>query len=463
MAPLWIIAAHELRTRLHSGSHWFLVVVAPALIIYLVGLGTLAIAASVPGALRVDVLDQDQSAASGAFVATLAAGDTALIVCPRAPDPADTCALNLAGRPGAEPMALTPELAGQRLAAEVSAAMLTIPPGFGAALADTAGRAEAPRLVFRPGASPAAAATAFSAVRRAANRVSGPLIAARLSTEFAKQLGIEAGPAFYAERRADAEAAWTSPQVRVETATARPNWGRIMAAQLLDNGFKLSTPSIAAMFVMLSILGLTQTLAEERVTGILGRLAALPVRKAEILGGKLLATVMLGLGQCSVLLVFGAALGGAPGVAPWMAAAIFVVAAAYVLAVAALALALLALTDSPAQASALATLTWVVLVPLGGGWWPLAYVPGWMQIVGHLSPVAWFLDAVNAVIFFGGGWADIWRSTAALLLFALVGFALGIRLFGLAARPGDRRPGWNLINRREDASAPLLPYFGDRE
>ena len=36
------------------------------------------------------------------------------------------------------------------------------------------------------------------------------------------------------------------------------------------------------------------------------------------------------------------------------------------------------------------------LAPLGGGWWPLAYVPGWMQTIGHLSPVAWFLDAANA-------------------------------------------------------------------
>ncbi len=463
MRTVWIVARYELKTRLRGGSYWFLLVVLPALAIYLVGLGTQAIAASVPAALRMDVLDEDQSAVSRGFVASLAADDETLVICPHEPDPTDICALGPTESSGRARAPLTPELAAQRLAGEVSVATLTISRGFGAALGAENGRANSPQLVFRPGASLASSATAFTAVRQAVARVSGPIIAARLSTEFAAGLGIETGREFYAARRADAEAAWESPKVVVAAETARPDRGRLMGAQLLENGFKLSTPSIAAMFVMISILGLTQALAEERATGVLGRLAALPVGKAQLLGGKLLATCVMGLLQCGVLLAFGAALNSQPDGEPWMAAAILLVAAAYVLAVTALALALVALTDTPSQASALGTLAWAVLVPLGGGWWPLAFVPGWLQVIGHISPVAWFLDALNALIFFGGTWADVLLPAGVLLLFAAALFALGVRLFGLASRPDGRRSGWGLLGRRGGDTAPFLPYFGERE
>jgi len=97
-----------------------------------------------------------------------------------------------------------------------------------------------------------------------------------------------------------------------------------------------------------------------------------------------------------------------------------------VLAVTALALALAVAARNASQAGALSTLAWAVLVPLGGGWWPLAFVPDWMRVAGHLSPVAWCLDGLNALVFYGGTWGDVLLPAGVLLLFALVSFALGV-------------------------------------
>jgi len=55
-------------------------------------------------------------------------------------------------------------------------------------------------------------------------------------------------------------------------------------------------------------------------------------------------------------------------------------------------------------------------------------VPGWMQVLGHLSPVAWCLDGFNALLFQQGTWGDVLRPVAVLGGFAVVYLALGVRI-----------------------------------
>jgi ABC-2 type transport system permease protein len=448
MRKVRIVAWNELQLMLWSKQSWFLLLVLPALLIYLVGLGAQGFARTIPTSIRIDVLDQDNSAASRTFVAALAEVDEALLVCPAPNDPWDTCALRPApgagtGSTASEAVAgarLSPDLARERLVDEVAFATITIPEGFAAAL--EAG--DESTLIFQPGSSLAAPEIAFAAVQNAVTRMGGPIVAARLSTRFVESLGVKTGPEFYAARRADAEASWgPPPPVQVMAETTRPNKGQIMGAQLLENGFKLSTPSIAVMFVMISILGLTQSLAEERMVGVLQRVGMMPVSKAQLLGGKLLATYLMGVVQFGVLLAFGELLGVDLGGAPF---AVFLVVMAYVLAVTAMALALAALARTPNQARASSTFTWLILVPLGGGWWPLAFVPSWMQTVGHLSPVAWCLDALNALVFFQGTLVDVLLPVGALVVFAALCFIFGVRKL-------DYQPSMG-------GDVKVVPYFG---
>ena len=449
MRKVWIIAWQHLQMTLQNRRYWFLLLALPALVIYLVGLGAQGIARTFPTSIRIDVLDQDGSAASNAFVAALAETNETLLICPAYNDPADACAL-------AGP-SLSPELAQKRLADEVTFAIITIPEGFATALET----GDEVALLFQPGAALAAPGIAFVALQNVVTRMGGPIVAARLSTQMAESLGIETGPEFYAARRADAEASFgpvlsgstelaevpvegPPPPVQVIAELAHTNEGQIMGAQLLENGFKLSTPSMAAMFVMISILGMTQSLAEERMMGVLRRVGMMPVSKAQLLGGKLLATYLMGLLQFAVLLVFGELLGVDFGSAPL---ATILVAMAYVLAVTAMALALAALARTPNQASAIATSTCAILIPLGGGWWPLVFVPAWMQTLGHLSPVAWCLDALNALVFYQGTLADVLQPVGILLLFAVTFFVFGVRKL-------DYQP-----SRDRDVTK-ILPYIG---
>ena len=427
MHKLWSVAWIDLTLTCRSRENWLYLLVLPALVTFLVGLAAQGFARAIPRAVRVDVLDQDSSAASGELLAALREDNEILLICPAVGDPEDGCLLGGA--------VLTPSLAEERLAGEVTFGTLTIPAGLGAAL----GAGEGASVRFRSNSALAAPEVVYQAVQGAATQAGGAIIAANLSTQTADALGMVTGPEFTAVRRAEAEASWgPPPPVRVTSEVIGRRDRTLLGAQLLENGFALSSPNITVLFVLISILGMTQSLAEERMLGILRRLGTMPVSKVQWLGGRVLSVHLLGLGQIAILLILGTFLGVDYGRAPL---ALALLANGYVLACTALALALATVVRTPKQASGIATLAWGVLAPLGGAWWPLSLVPAWMQTLGHLSPLAWCLDGFNALVLRQGTLRDVVVPVGVLLLFAVACFAFAVNRFShQPAEAGNRSP-----------------------
>ena len=417
MFKIWVVARNELQMTLREKQNWLLLLVLPMVIIYLAGVGAQGVARLVPATIRVDVLDEDGTSTSGALLAALRDANKTLLLCPGCGHSDEGCGLDVGT------LSLSPSLARHRLLDDITFAIVRIPRDFEASLVggqDTS-------VVLETRGSSAASEIVYVALESAVATIGGPILATRLSVQAAESLEIETGPSFTAARRAHVDAAFgRAPMVRMTAASDQRSQAQIMGAEVLENGFKLSTPSIVVMFVMVSILGMAQSLAEERWVGILPRIGTMPVNRAHLLGGKLLATCFLGILQFAVLLLFGGLLGANLGTAPLGA---LIVGTAYVLAIASLALVLGAVAQSPQQASSLATSAYMVLAPLGGAWWPLAFVPSWMRTLGHISPIAWALDALNALIFYGGTIGDVLRPSAVLLLFALACFVVGTQLF----------------------------------
>jgi len=427
MYKVWGIAWKDLQLAFAGRGRWLRLLGVPALAIYLIGLGVQAVAQGFTPVILVDVLDRDQSQASCDFIAGIAQAHEALIVCPTSGGLPRACKVDDA--------TLTPELAQERLAGGITSALLVIPEGFGAAVA----QGSPVTLDFEAGTGLAGAEIAFDAVRGVVTQLGGPIIAARQSVEMAESLGIVADARFRDARLAQAQAAWNSRPVQVIAETVGPTDRSLFAAQLDENGFRFSTTSVTAMFVMISLLNIGGSLVEERSRGILRRVGMMPVHRGQLLAGRLLASFLLGLLQFAVMLAFGTVLGVSFGATPWLA---LIVAAAYVLAVAALGLALAAMARTPSQATALAIGAWLVLTPLGGGWWPLQFVPDWMQTLGRLSPVAWCLEALNALVFSRGGWVDLWLPVGVLLLFAAAFFVIAVCTLDYQ-RSGENDTGFN--------------------
>jgi ABC-2 type transport system permease protein len=194
----------------------------------------------------------------------------------------------------------------------------------------------------------------------------------------------------------------------------------------LQNGLGQSVPGMGAMFVLLTVFGGMAALCVERQEGTLQRLAQMPISRASLLAGKILARFALGLIQFLVVIVVGAALGMDFGSDPL---ALILLIIAYTLAITALSFAVGTRVQNPSQASGLSLLFSLTLAPLGGAWWPIEITPPFMQAVGRISPVSWLMDGARSLVYEGGHLTEIVLPLAVLLGLALVSFLIAIPRF----------------------------------
>lgn len=182
-------------------------------------------------------------------------------------------------------------------------------------------------------------------------------------------------------------------------------------------GFNQSLPGTLVMFLMMNLLifgGVS--VSWERTNGVLKRLAVYPIRKWELVVGKVYGRFLLGLVQIIFLLfagrvVFKVNIGDnivgllvTLGLYAWVAASLGVLIGSVV--------------ANPDKTVGLCVLSSIIMAALGGCWWPLEIVPDSMKLVGHFFPSAWTMDALHQLISFGGGIETILPKLGVLALFA---------------------------------------------
>jgi ABC-2 type transport system permease protein len=70
----------------------------------------------------------------------------------------------------------------------------------------------------------------------------------------------------------------------------------------------------------------------------------------------------------------------------------------------------------------------------GGMLFPVTILPDWLQLVAHLNPVTYALEAMRSALLGGATLAAIWRALAILLLFAAVLLPVSMGVFAWALR-----------------------------
>ena len=187
----------------------------------------------------------------------------------------------------------------------------------------------------------------------------------------------------------------------------------------VPSGFKQSLPGYLVMFIMMNLLIFGGTsIANERKNGVLRRLATLPIRRWQIVAGKiagrfLLGCVMIGFLLCLSGVLFGVDVTQAPlallltlGIFTWLAASLGVLVGC--------------INSNPDKIVGLCVVLSMMMAALGGCWWPLEITPESMQLIGHVFPTAWAMDALHQLISFGGGLSEIKLELAVLAGFTLV-------------------------------------------
>ena len=181
------------------------------------------------------------------------------------------------------------------------------------------------------------------------------------------------------------------------------------------DGSTYMAAAMAIFFLFFTVSFGVSGLLEERRIGTMDRLLAAPINRRAIIAGKALTSFVLGVVSMTVLwiattLILDAEWGDPVGVMILIIAA--VISAMGILAVVA------ATAKTQDQASNFQAIIAVVLAFLGGTFFSLSQVGGWLEKLSLLTPHAWFLRGLGDLQ--GGDLSAIWPSVLALLAFGLI-------------------------------------------
>lgn len=413
------IVRQDLRVFLSDRSNLPSLLITPVIMTVIIALISGGAFGGGSAVRRLDVIDLDSSSASRAFLDSVREANPSLTLCPMDNDNEDICQLGEA--PGIDEAA-----ALDRVANGTSLALLEIPKGFGGSLRTR----RSTSVTFRSSQAFGAAQAAQQAVDAAVGQVNSAAAAATVGLTVVDKIA-EGGHAIIQDTSMGlaiyqkALDMWSTNPIGVTfQLSGQPEDSTL--TESLQLGLGQSVPGMGTMFVMMTVFGGMAALIVEKEQGTMQRLGTMPISRATLLAGKILARFTLGILQFGVVFIVGGALGMDFGKDP---VGLFVIVLAYTLSITALSFALGSRLNNPAQASGLALLLTLTLAPLGGAWWPLEISPQFMQIAGHASPIAWAMEAFTKLTYQGGTLVDIWPQLLVLLAFAVVAFGLAIPRF----------------------------------
>jgi ABC-type Na+ efflux pump permease subunit len=196
----------------------------------------------------------------------------------------------------------------------------------------------------------------------------------------------------------------------------------------VPSGREHSIPGTLVMFTMIVLLtsGSIGVVIDRR-QGLLRRLASTPMARGEIVLGRWLGILALGLVQIAfgvlvATLLFHVDWGPDP-------ALIGVVLFGWAAFSTSLAMLLASLVSTEGQVIGAGVLASNVLAALGGCWWPIEITPGWMQRLASWLPTGWVMNALHELMFFGSGLSGALRGIALLTGGALVLGVIAARRF----------------------------------
>ncbi|MCO6452926.1 MAG: ABC transporter permease [Caldilineales bacterium] len=329
---------------------------------------------------------------------------------------------HLQASPDLDVLSLDQSAALAQTEADELVAALVIPPGFSQTLVDTGDA----KLGLTVSATQLQASQAVEQqIRAATSELAAQADAARTAVEIARKIGVlqQAGTdetAYFADALAAVQTQWgDSPPLTVHSQPVT----RLENPDNIPDGFAQSSPGMLVTFALVFMLNGAIVLILEREQGTLRRLLVMPIRKAGILGGKLLAIFAAGLAQALILIFAGQFLFGVNwGEAPL---ALVVLVMAFVFSVTSLGMFIAGVARTYAQANALANILMYSIAALGGAWWPIEITPEWMQRLAQITPTYWAMQGFHDIISRGLGLAAIIPEASVLLGFGVIYLAVG--------------------------------------
>ncbi len=175
----------------------------------------------------------------------------------------------------------------------------------------------------------------------------------------------------------------------------------------------------AMMFLLFALSGSATSVFDEKKAGLYLRLLAVPVRRSDILISKFCWGVMIGLVQLVTLYLAGQFMFGINilGHLPNLLVLCLAAAAACT----AFGMLLSAIAPTPQAASGLATFLILMMSAVGGAWFPISFMPDFIQTIAKFTIVYWSMEGFAQVLWAGDSFVEILPTVG-----ILTGIAAGV-------------------------------------
>lgn len=267
------------------------------------------------------------------------------------------------------------------------------------------------------------------AVMAARGRVGGAALVARMGLDQAREAGVietsEEAQRFFRDVLDETLAATAYPPARPEVRW--PEGVAVDESRDMATSVEQASAGQIVTWVQITLLGAAEVLVSERLGGTLRRMLVMPATRATVLGGKLLARLLLGLVQIALLLVVGAVFfdvgwGRNP-------VGVGLVSVAFACATVSLGILLATFVRTRGQASSVVVGMSMALAALGGAWFPLEVTPPLYRQVVRFLPSTWAMRAYTELLARNATVREVLPHSGVLVAFALIFATAGVMRF----------------------------------
>ncbi len=184
---------------------------------------------------------------------------------------------------------------------------------------------------------------------------------------------------------------------------------------------------IGALLMQTTITAMAVSVVREREKGTLEALIVSPIRRWELLLGKIIPNLLVAYGQMTMALIVAHFVFDVPirGSLPLL----YGLALVFMMGTLGIGIFVSAAARTVPQAMQMAFLTFLPSIYLSGLLFPIEGMPTGAQYLASIIPLTYFLRIVRGIILKGIGFGDLWPSLLPLLAFGVVIFSLAVIKF----------------------------------
>ncbi|MFY0479583.1 ABC transporter permease [Achromobacter marplatensis] len=189
-----------------------------------------------------------------------------------------------------------------------------------------------------------------------------------------------------------------------------------------------TVPGLMGVILTMTLVMMTGlAMTRERERGTMENLLSMPVRPIEVMTGKIVPYIAIGLIQATIILLAARFVFHVPILGSLLS--VYLAALLFVAANLTVGITLSSLAQNQLQAMQLTMFYFLPNMLLSGFMFPFQGMPMWAQYLGNLLPLTHFNRLIRGILLKGNGWWDLWPSIWPLMLFTVVVMTAAVKFY----------------------------------